>query len=358
MDDTGNVIAAYNSGNRLSVSDFDALMKKTNYSMNNIALTSSLYTSCDPKQLEIETFKEIQRQCEGTPFNPKDIELVSGLSFPDIVASSHFGVEVKCTKQNKWTSTGSSIVESTRVQDVEHIYMLFGKLGGAHAEFKCKPYQDCLSDIAVTHSPRYLIDMEIGGGMSIFEKMRTDYNSFRLSEDPISQVRKYYLEKIKREKRSAMPWWIGGDSTTSATLRLWSSGSLSQFEQMTYRALILIIFPEDVCRSLFDRPALWLCVRHSIINTHFRDLFTAGGQQLIDGMACPRIVRWFLDLAPRVGNILNSEEYDDILQDLQEYNPSLISADDKYSHWADQVSVHFPKVHLLRKWLKEQYENP
>ena len=39
--------------------------------------------------------------------------------------------------------------------------MLFGKLGGKTAEFKCRPYEDCLSDIAVTHSPRYLINMEL-----------------------------------------------------------------------------------------------------------------------------------------------------------------------------------------------------
>ena len=81
--------------------------------------------------------------------------MVSGQRFPDIVAGQHFGVEVKSTKENKWVSTGSSIVESTRVDDVGSIYMLFGKLGGIPAEFRCKPYQNCLYDIAVTHSPLF-----------------------------------------------------------------------------------------------------------------------------------------------------------------------------------------------------------
>ena len=97
--------------------------------------------------------------CGRTPFRVEEIRLVSAQYFPDIIAEKYYGVEVKSTKENHWTSTGSSIVESTRDKNVENIYMLFGKLGGKTAEFKCRPYEDCLSDIAVTHSPRYLINM-------------------------------------------------------------------------------------------------------------------------------------------------------------------------------------------------------
>ena len=38
---------------------------------------------------------------------------------------------------------------------------------------------------------------------TIFSKMGIEYDSFRLSEDPINTVRTYYLEKIKKEKRTA-----------------------------------------------------------------------------------------------------------------------------------------------------------
>ena len=68
----------------------------------------------------------------GTPFE-NTIEKISGQKFPDIVAAKFYGVEVKSTKENHWTSTGSSILETTRVADVERIYMTFGKLGGKNS---------------------------------------------------------------------------------------------------------------------------------------------------------------------------------------------------------------------------------
>ena len=215
--EAGNIIAVYNKNKQVALQEFDLFMNKTNTYMNKIAQSTNHYIGCDSKQLEKETILAMKEQCEGTPFLPDDIQLISGQRFPDIITAKHFGVEVKSTKENKWVSTGSSIVESTRIEDVNHIYMLFGKLGGHPIEFKCKPYQNCLYDIAVTHSPRYLIDMDTPQEKTIFSKMGIEYDSFRLSEDPINTVRTYYLEKIKKEKRTAMLWWIGSENVTSPT---------------------------------------------------------------------------------------------------------------------------------------------
>lgn len=57
--------------------------------------------------------------CGRTPFRAEEIRLVSAQYFPDIIAEKYYGVEVKSTKENHWTSTGSSIVESTRDKNVE-----------------------------------------------------------------------------------------------------------------------------------------------------------------------------------------------------------------------------------------------
>lgn len=92
-------------------------------------------------------------------------------------------------------------MESTRDKNVENIYMLFGKLGGKTAEFKCRPYEDCLSDIAVTHSPRYLINMELTKEQTIFSKMGVAYDQLRNAPDSIEIVRKYYRKKPLKPKR-------------------------------------------------------------------------------------------------------------------------------------------------------------
>ena len=180
--------------------------------------------------------------------------------------------------------------------------------------------------------------------------MGIEYDKFRLSEDPISTVRSYYLEKIKKEKRMAMPWWIGSETVTSPTLRLWSGRSLDQEKQNIYKAQLLILFPTEICNSNYDRATLWLCIRHSIINTHFRDLFTAGGQVQIENCCCPAIIKRILRVAPIVKQILLEES---LLFDIKDNNPDLFYAKDKYAYWVLQVSKQYPQIKQLKNWLME-----
>lgn len=346
--ETGNIIAVYKANQQVALQHFDSLMRKTNNYMNLAASKEGLYKDCDAKVLEKEVVKVMKEQCRDTVFSSEDIQLVSGQRFPDIVAGSHFGVEVKSTKENKWTSTGSSIVESTRIESVDYIYMLFGKLGGNPAEFMCKPYQDCLYDIAVTHSPRYLIDMTIPKEKTIFSKMGVEYDGFRLSNDPIGTVRDYYATKMKEKKQKAIPWWIGRDAVVPPMLRIWSHEGMSLEEKNRYKAEMLILFPDEICDSNYDHATLWLCVHHSIINTHFRDLYTAGGQKEVNGVKCPAIVLRIIQLAPLVRKLLCDSDF---LPDVEEYNPRLFHEADKYAYWVGQIVERYPKIKNLRSWL-------
>ena len=72
--------------------------------------------------------------------------------------------------------------------------LVIGKLGGNPLVFRCRPYQEVLSDIAVTLSPRYLINMELQDGETIFDKMNTTYDKFRTTENNIAKVWEYYYE--------------------------------------------------------------------------------------------------------------------------------------------------------------------
>ena len=101
-----------------------------------------LYKDCGGTKMEAVALNALHEVAPQTPFRPEEIKLVSGAKFPDIQAEQYYGVEVKTTSSNSWKSVGSSIVESTRIEDVSMIYMLFAKLGGDFAEFRCKPYED------------------------------------------------------------------------------------------------------------------------------------------------------------------------------------------------------------------------
>ena len=264
---------------------FAHLMALTEQCLNDkVRQDHSLFKKCGGTKMEPVALNALREVAPLTPFRPDEIKLVAGAKFPDIQAEKYYGVEVKTTTSNSWKSVGSSIVESTRIEDVSMIYMFFAKLGGDFAEFKCKPYEMCLDNISLTHQPRYQIDMELekNGKETIFQKMKIDYNTFRnLKEnDKIQKVRQYFrsVEKTGRE----MAWWIGeGSSETSVpmTIRFLNDLGLEEKKQVTIRMFIL--FPELFSNhgsTKYRRASLWLCSRQSLICSNVRDFFTAGGK--------------------------------------------------------------------------------
>lgn len=213
---------------------------------------------------------------KGTPFQGT-IQLVSGKSFPDIVAARYYGVEVKSTKDNKWQSIGSSILESSRLPDVERIYMTFGKLG-APVAFLSRPYEECLSDISVTHYPRYRIDMQLKKGETIFDKMGTPYEQLRKLDNPVPIVSNYYRKRLKSGESL---WWAGDDPDISVpmTIKLWSV--LPSEERESLAAMGYAYFPEILGPSSptkYNRFSLWLVTQKGIVNNNVRDAFSAGGK--------------------------------------------------------------------------------
>ena len=217
------------------------------------------------------------KECaKNTPFEGK-VKLISGTSFPDIIIARRFGIEVKSTKSSHWTSTGSSILESTRDPDVEYIFLTFGKLGEP-VQFKSKLYEKCLSNVAVTHYPRYLIDMQLDEGETIFDKIGIDYEELRTMDNPVVPISKYYKEKLKPGQSL---WWTSNEeSAAPATVKLWNT--LSPSEKDTYEAMEFVFFPECIMSRgshKYERAVLWLATHQSIVNSNVRDSFSAGGQR-------------------------------------------------------------------------------
>ncbi len=244
----------------------------------------SLYKDCSGTKMEAVALNALHEIAPQTPFRPEEIKLVSGAKFPDIQAEHYYGVEVKTTKSNTWKSVGGSIIESTRIEDVTTIYMLFAKLGGDFAEFRLKPYESCLDNISLTHQPRYLIDMELEEKKcsNIFQKMEIDYNTFRvLDEDKkIQRVRQYFRSITKRGKE--MAWWIGTEeSETSVPMTIRFLNNLSPEEKKQVMVRMFILFPElfgNLPQTKYKRASLWLCSRQSLICSNIRDFFTSGGK--------------------------------------------------------------------------------
>lgn len=221
----------------------------------------------------------MKQNAVGTDFE-SSIELISGQKFPDIIAKKYYGVEVKTSKQNHWTTTGNSVLESTRVDGIERIYMLFGKMVKP-VEFRYKPYEACLSDVVVTHSPRYLINMELTDGETIFDKINIPYDTLRNESNPIKCITDYYRKQLKPGEEV---WWLDQDNpkSTSLIIKLWNNLSISNRKELMISAMVY--FPEIFSNrsDKFNSLSVWLVNEHGIVCPNIRDIFTAGGQGVID----------------------------------------------------------------------------
>jgi hypothetical protein len=233
------------------------------------------YLALLASKLENEVVDIMKEQAIGTEFE-NSIELVSGQKFPDIIANKFYGVEVKTTKLNHWTTTGNSVLEGTRVEGIERIFMLFGKMV-LPIEFRCKPYEDCLSDIVVTHSPRYLVNMELSKGETIFDKLKIPYDTLRTAPNPIKHITDYYRKFLKHGEEV---WWLDQDESKSTGLiiRLWNNLSATERRDLVLKSMIF--FPEIFSNQTdkFNRIGVWLVNSHGIVCPNVRDMFSAGGQ--------------------------------------------------------------------------------
>lgn len=337
-----NIIRVNSPHTNITYSAFQDFMRLAEKEFNTRAKAQpGLYKSCKGKQLEQVTVDLLRDICPQTPFMPQNIQLVSGQQFPDIIASNAYGVEVKSTEKNQWTSTGSSIVESTRIAGVKRIYMLFGNLGSNPETFQCKPYEDVLYDVAVTHSPRYLIDMNLNPNDSIFRKMGTTYDNLRTSQDAVNQVRQYYIRKASLNNKKSMPWWL--ESDTQMSIQLWSS--LSKKEKEILQSKMCILFSDDILsnkKEKYARVSLWLCAKYSILVYNARDCFSAGGQcSKVNGKELgykvPQVVARYVEHAETIKKLLGSPL--EIKEEIQEFNPGIWDKNKEiYKNWLDQTS--------------------
>jgi hypothetical protein len=274
-----------------------------------------------------------------TPFE-NSIELISGQRFPDIVANKYYGVEVKTTKQNHWTTTGNSVLEGTRVKDVERIFMLFGKMVSP-IEFKCRPYEDCLSEVVVTHSPRYLINMDLGEGNTIFDKLEMPYNVLRKESNPVRPIIEYYRKNLKKGQDL---WWLDqdGDNGKSIIIKYWNS--LPKKVQRNYVSTSMIYFPEVFKRD-FNRCAFWLYENESVICPNVRDQFSAGGTgSLIWNKktynAVPRIIINLVVSLDEIKEILNTSS----VETLSHFWGNEFK--NRYLYWIDLIVENTRKLYL------------
>ena len=198
-------------------------------------------------------------------------------AFPDI-AIDQYGIEVKFTTNDTWRSVANSVLESNRVDGIEQIYILFGKMGGS-PDVRWAKYEDCVMHVRTSHVPRF--EVEIGAGHSLFEQMGVSYEDFRALNihEKMEYIRSYARSRLKLGERL---WWLEDSPEVEHTLpiqaRLYTS--LSTEEKKKLRAQAVLLCPRIVSsgrsRNKYDDVVLFLLTYHGVLCHQARDLFSAG----------------------------------------------------------------------------------
>jgi hypothetical protein len=284
------------------------LLESTKTNIQNTFILNGTPTKINGVEFEGVVFNEMINSSKNTDFNGH-IQQTGLHSFPDIIAKKLFGVEVKMTVSDRWTSTGNSVLESTRISDVETIYIFFGKFGNQF-EAKYRKYQECLYDVGVTHSPRYKIDMDLAANASIFDKLEVPYDVFRKEENQIKRLKEYYRKQLKAGEEL---WWIDQAEDTpivSPVIKQLRSFDISVRDRFINECMIL--FPEIFGQSTtkFERPVVYLVASYNAVTSNIRDFFTAGGQMKVfingDYLIIPRIMYNLYLRSKEINYLINS----------------------------------------------------
>lgn len=295
--------------------DFEILMDKT------VALLKSKLTAnkldIDWRQFEklvFEALTTVQKRNANERFSGWETQLVGGSRFPDITVQVNkdykFGVEVKTTKSNHWETLGGSIMEGTRIDGVKHIEVIFAKF--LPFEIRHRSFESCVADVAVTHSPRYVIDFQLNPEDSLFKKINVTYEEIYKSNNPYSYFRAYFSEKAKA--RGGGLWFIDTDEQRDVQdlpkLEILFFNDLPEQRKSDLVARAMALFPIPIFQSQADyRPvARWLA-NMGILHTSLRDSFSAGSNVAVRGLIVPSKFKRLDEHAARLTKIFHTDQH-------------------------------------------------
>lgn len=276
--------------------------------------------------------------------------------FPDIVVSLDdylLGIEVKSSSSSSnksWSINGNSVVGSTSIK-TDDTYIVFIKYNEIHGfDIKSARYEDCVANVGVTHSPRYMIDLNIDPSESFFKKSGIGYEKIKNSDSPISLITDHFRAQGK------IAWWLGdykNENSTSATILSWDDLNHSQIDKIYGQAFIL--FPEIFGRlrtNKYKRLSQWLIAKHSVLISSLRDKFSAGGTVKL---ACGSLI---IDPAPHIYSVLtkNKINIDLAFIDLElielntfwlDYNPIKDDTETRKYYWSSMLKNHINDQELV-----------
>jgi len=266
-----------------------------------------------------------------------------GHAFPDIIYNfangNTYGIEVKSsTRANSsdidWAILGNSILGSTRI-DVIDLYIMFIKVNRNGCLIRTGRYEDSVSDVVVTHSPRYKINLDQDPNNSFFSKSGISYEAIKSSDNPIGLVTEYFKEQ------GQTAWWIA--ESTPAVVKSWEE--VSEGERKDVLSSAFVLFPEllgSTGSKKYKRLSKWLATNYSIVDSSLRDRFSAGGKvdlKVSDSIyiRMPRIFENFLEHFQQFKIKIDEMPFDVLQLYWDLYSPENDILSERIKYWLKKV---------------------
>lgn len=265
-----------------SKEEFESLL---NAAVDLLKDTLAVSDTMSNMQFEEAVCRAMQKVAKDTPFHGK-IEKTDRGAFPDIVADRYYGVECKQIQKGVTRTRGNSIFESTRTDGMEYVYLVMSwDAGNIGAGVKWRRYEEAIANIVITHSPRYLIDVDLPPSESLFDKIETPYNEFRKLDQSKMMT---HIHRLYKDSEKALWWLEGRDRQPFRPLETMGNDERYKYIGEAF-FLCPCVFGDDHKRKFLPVLAYWLS--QGIVTHVVRDKFTSSGKSDVDGVYVRQVIR-------------------------------------------------------------------
>lgn len=239
-----------------------------------------------------------------------------GHHFPDLeirTSEGTYGVELKSRKKEEWTTNGNSVFESISEENYDEIYLLFGSLSkeGTRYNVRYKPYWQVTSGIAVTHSPRFKIDMRDIEIESVF-KNSEEYKGLR---DKSDKEKIEFLQTYLKKNTDKSKWYIPQETESVKPIQF---RELDNEVRDQVLAETMVLFPHDLIkrfpsgmfRGEYGRSTEYLLDQYFYFTPSLRDSYSAGGAFIYNNVEFPQVISRLKSLHDRISIILSEASED------------------------------------------------
>lgn len=292
---------------------------------------------------------------ELSPQNVLQFTVHLGHHFPDvdlILNGVKYGVELKYRGNGSWNTNGNSVFESITGSGYEEIYLMFASKIPKERRLlvKFSPYWQATSNIKVTHSPRFTINME-NLSKSVFDSKK-EYDSLRNMTET-EKVR--FVQEFLKKNSGGAKWYTAPTETVPPT----KFSDLPSEKRNQIRTELLILFPDDLLhgsrQSKYTRSAEYLLETYYVYNKSLRDLFSSGGVYLFNEVVFPKMIGTLISLKELLNYTLNnaSNDFFELCKDSWGENiPNELISNDLYDSY-HAILNYLGRIEPYNKLLKQ-----